>query len=102
MTMNHAPGPFQPQAPMHCVIAVGPKSALEQFAAGYARQLEAVGTISGAEGYRVCIKRGQGSPAVFVIGNEARGVLFGVGRLLRELQMRRGSVTLAEELDMAS
>src|SRR6266568_1955546 len=84
------------------VIAVGPKSALEQFAARYARQLRAVDAVGGAEGYRVCIRRGQGSPAVFIIGNDARGVLFGVGRLLRELQMRRGSVTLAEELDMAA
>jgi len=84
------------------VIAVGPKSALEQFAARYARQLRAVDAVGGAEGYRVCIRRGQGSPAVFIIGNDARGVLFGVGRLLRELQMRRGSVTLAEDLDVAT
>ncbi len=84
------------------VIAVGPKSALARFAGPFARDLQAKQDASGAEGYRLCVRRGQSSPAVFVIGNDARGVLFGVGRLLRELRMRRGGVTLADDLDIAT
>lgn len=53
------------------------------------------------EGFTICSTPAQnGQPAaVFVTGNDPRGVLFGVGKLLRELQMRRakgsiGSITL--------
>src|SRR5207244_10925363 len=45
---------------------------------------------------------GRTAPAVFVVGNDARGVLFGVGRLLRELHMTRGKVTLAGPLEITS
>src|SRR5205807_8095400 len=40
--------------------------------------------------------------AVFVVGNDARGVLFGVGRLLREMHLARDRVTLADDLRLAS
>ncbi|HXA04337.1 MAG TPA: glycoside hydrolase family 20 zincin-like fold domain-containing protein, partial [Bryobacteraceae bacterium] len=33
---------------------------------------------------------------VRITGNDARGVLFGIGRLLRELRMEKGSVTIAD------
>jgi hypothetical protein len=36
-------------------------------------------------------------PAVSVTGNDARGVLFGIGRLLRALHMQKGSVTLDDD-----
>jgi hypothetical protein len=36
------------------------------------------------------------------VGNDARGVLFGVGRLLRTLRMRKGSVTLDAPLRIAT
>ena len=39
---------------------------------------------------------------VIVRGNDARGVLFGVGRLLRALEMRRQSVTLSDPLNVTS
>jgi hypothetical protein len=39
---------------------------------------------------------------VFVIGNDSRGVLFGVGRLLRELRLRRGKIFLTSELNIAT
>jgi hypothetical protein len=84
------------------VIAVGPKSALEQFAGAYAAELKGLPDVKGAEGYRVCVRTGHGNPAVFVVGNDARGVLFGVGRLLRELHMQRGSAVLADDLDLAT
>ncbi len=84
------------------VIAVGPMSALEQFAGAYAQPLQAARRGSGAEGYRICAQRREGRPAVFVLGNDARGVLFGVGRLLRELHLGPGSATLADDLDMAT
>jgi hypothetical protein len=47
-----------------------------------------------AEGYRLRSFEEAGAPVVEITGNDERGVLFGVGGLLRALEMRRDSVTL--------
>ena len=72
------------------VIVVGP-------AAGVGKLLQAGGVPApndlgegGKEGYQI----GASGRAVWVAGNDARGVLFGVGRLLRELRLNRGKLTL--------
>ena len=44
-----------------------------------------------AEGYRLDVSASP--PVVTITGNDARGVLFGIGHLLRTLHMRQGSVT---------
>jgi hypothetical protein len=81
------------------VIAVGPASGLTH-AGPFGKQLAERKDSFGAEGFRVAVvKSGRRSPAVFVIGNDSRGVLFGVGRLLREMHMTRGRLTLADDLD---
>jgi hypothetical protein len=85
------------------VIAVGPAAQLEAFAGRYAAKLAAPGNDKAAEGYRIRVERtGRGAPAVFIIGNDSRGVLFGVGRFLRELQLTRGRVGLAEDLNLST
>jgi hypothetical protein len=84
------------------VIAVGPRSALEQFAGEYAKELQDAGDAGAAEGYRICVKQGPGKTAVFVVGNDTRGVLYGVGRLLRELRLGSDRVALAEGLNVVS
>jgi hypothetical protein len=45
-----------------------------------------------AEGYRIEVRNN----SVRVAGNDARGVLFGVGRLLREMRMERGGVSIPD------
>jgi hypothetical protein len=47
---------------------------------------------SPSEGYRVEVR----GNVVRVSGNDARGVMFGVGRLLRELRMDRGAVSIPD------
>jgi len=84
------------------VIAIGPISDLEQFAGPYVSDLGAARERRDPEGYHLAVKMGHASPAVLVIGNDARGVLFGVGRLLRELHMDRGTATLPDDLNIAS
>jgi hypothetical protein len=39
---------------------------------------------------------------VFIIGNDSRGVLFGVGRLLREMHLTRGKITLSDNIHIAT
>src|SRR5690348_11276618 len=45
-----------------------------------------------AEGYRI----EAGNAWVRITGNDARGVLFGIGPLLRELRMEKGAVSIAD------
>jgi len=52
------------------------------------------------EGFRIWTVEDR--PTVVVEGNDARGVLFGVGRLLRELRMDRDRVLLPESLSIAT
>jgi len=51
-----------------------------------------------AEGYQIEV----GNASVRVTGNDARGVLFGVGRFLRELRMEKGAVTVPDGFTEAS
>lgn len=84
------------------VIAVGPASALKSFGGRYGNALASCRGVAGAEGYRICIQTGTGAPAAFVIGNDARGVLFGVGHLLRGLQIDRQSLKLPDDFRIAT
>jgi hypothetical protein len=85
------------------VIAVGTAPTLDAFAGPYARKLAGETGVRGAEGYRICVeKAGRAAPAVIVIGNDARGVLFGVGRLLRALHLERDKATLDDGFQVAT
>lgn len=53
------------------------------------------------EGYAVWVANGA-TPRVYVVGYDARGVLFGAGRLLRAMAMRSGEVTVDASLRVAS
>jgi hypothetical protein len=87
----------------HYVIAIGPRASLAKFSGPYAGKLKDSATVPHeAEGYRVCVQKRPNQTAIFIIGNDARGVLFGVGRLLRELRMIRGSVKLEDDLEIVT
>jgi hypothetical protein len=53
------------------------------------------------EGYRICVQPEAG-PAVWVIGADARGVLFGAGRLLRLLDWAPWRADLADTTDIVT
>ncbi|PYM12853.1 MAG: hypothetical protein DME18_10315, partial [Verrucomicrobia bacterium] len=84
------------------VIAVGTVSELNSFAGEFAKELSRDRKVEGREGYRIRVKRGKGAPVLSVIGNDARGVLFGVGHLLRALRMKSGVVTLPDDFSVAT
>ena len=65
---------------------------VEQTAAGVRVEIEEKTGIR-AEGYRIEVR----GNAVRVTGSDARGVLFGVGRLLRELRMERGAISIPDD-----
>lgn len=86
-----------PSDTVNPVIAVGPASEVKSFTGNYASRFATEGSIGGSndrEGYRIRVEQGRSAPAVFVVGSDARGVLFGVGHLLRTLQMSKGTISL--------
>ena len=83
------------------VIAVGLKSSLPGYTGPHAEGLQSPGS-SPAEGYRLCVRKAEKTSAVVILGNDERGVLFGVGNLLRELRMGRGSVSVRDDLDITT
>jgi hypothetical protein len=86
------------------VIALGQASALKDLATKQAGDWLANQEGGGAEGFRIRTQsqtNGAG-PAVFVAGNDRRGVLYGVGYLLRHMQMERGTIRLPEEFSVTT
>ena len=84
------------------VIGVGLKSEVRSFAGPSLEPLQSLSGPEGAEGYRLCVRKGETNSGVYVLGNDMRGVLFGVGRLLRELHWGRGRVWAPDALDIAT
>lgn len=85
------------------VIAVMPESASKSFAGSYVPQLAAERGSNLPEGYRIRVAQTRAaSPSVFVVGNDERGVLFGVGHLLRTLRMTKGKITLPSDFSVTT
>jgi hypothetical protein len=85
------------------VLAIGPASALERFGGPFASGLTGNPSSRTAEGFQIHVEAGhRAAPAVLVVGNDSRGVLFGVGRLLRELHLARNQITLPGDLHIAT
>ncbi len=86
-------------SPETAAVVVGPAASLARLAGPYSGSLGTAGKPPGPEGYRLLVRREpRSAPAVLVIGADSRGVLFGVGHLLRTLRMAKGSITLADHL----
>ena len=81
------------------VVAIGPEASLDTFAGPFAAQ-GALQPGQGAEGYRLKAITHAETRGVLAVGNDARGVLFAVGRLLRELHMAPGAVHVTPTLDI--
>ncbi len=84
-------------------IAIGEEPALKALSGRFAKSLaEDPAVVGGKEGYRIRIRRDDAGLAVFVLGNDERGVLFGVGHLLRALHMSAGKAALDDDFDVAT
>jgi hypothetical protein len=84
------------------VIAIGLTASLQSLSGAAAGELRSLLVPGGAEGFQLCVRRAETNPAVLIAGNDERGVLFGVGRLLRELRMERGQVSVKDDLKIAT
>lgn len=84
------------------LVVVGPAAGVRSLAAAQGIALPEASGQGGREGYRIGSAGEKNAPIVWVAGNDARGVLFGVGRLLRELRMERDRVTLPADFRVAT
>ncbi|WP_010587982.1 hypothetical protein [Schlesneria paludicola] len=74
------------------LIVVGPQAKVRSLLAGKGIAAPAAAETTRPEGYQIAMTA-KGA-IVAVLGNDERGVLFGVGRLLRELRLTRGKAEL--------
>ncbi len=70
------------------VIALGPARLFDTFPRELRERIPGLAPGKEKEGFRIETNAGgDGVPVVAIVGNDERGVLFGVGRLLRELHL---------------
>lgn len=83
------------------VIAVGPARLIDSFPREFRDQMPAIGKAK--EGFSIRTAEVDTLPPVLaVVGNDERGVLFGIGRLLRELHLAAGRAVLPQGLNLIS
>ena len=84
------------------VMALGPVTSLKNFAGRHADEFAGEQQLP-PEGYRIrTIAADERAPAAVIVGNDSRGVLFGVGHLLRSLAMSRDRLELPAPLDVTT
>jgi len=76
------------------VVVVGPADEVRKLLDKRGVHLSVPAGPARREGYQIGVVPAGANPIVWVAGNDPRGVLFGVGRLLRELRLGRNAVTL--------
>jgi hypothetical protein len=81
----------------HPVIAIGQTGQMKDFAGPYSDIFEN-GQILNKEGFRLLIKEN----AILVVGNDPRGVFYGIGKLLRSLYMKPGLILAPENLHITT
>jgi hypothetical protein len=81
-------------------ILLGTREELRRLAPALAAQLPVAAP--GAEGYSIATVSEGGSRFVLVAGNDELGTLFGAGRLLRLMDLRRGRITFPDALSIST
>lgn len=76
------------------VIAIGPRSSVKAWSGPLASLLSKDDQAAPAEGFRILTDAKE--QAVAVAGNDERGILFGIGRLIRELRVANSRVLVPE------
>jgi hypothetical protein len=85
------------------VIAIGPARLIESFPDEFRDRMASLKPGKAKEGFEIRTAAVDVKPPLIaIIGNDERGVLFGVGRLLRTLHVSAGRVALPDELNVIS
>jgi len=82
------------------VIALGTRAQAGEFAGPFAADIEAAAAPA-PEGFSVALKS-KPRTSVIICGSDGRGTLYGVGRLLRKMQLRPRSALVPADLEIVS
>ena len=82
------------------VIAVGLQSQTRQFVSPFLSDMKNI-RIPGKEGFCLFAKS-KPRKAVIIIGKDSRGVLYGIGRLLRKMHLTKGSILVPDGLKIVT
>lgn len=89
-----------PSEPPRTAIVVGRSATLKPLTAKAG--LEVPAGSGKPEGFTVRVVRDEERTVVWIVGDDVRGVLFGVGKLLRTLRIERDRVTLPGDLNVTT
>ncbi len=81
------------------LIAVGIEGQLSKFPEELQKTIAEMPSIK-AEGYKIVVI--ESSKTVLIVGKDARGALYGIGKLLRKMEMRPGQILVPFDLKIAS
>ena len=85
------------------VIAISTVKQLKRLPGGIANSLTADDRQPRAEGFRIRTETSNDqAPVILIVGDDSRGVLFGVGKLLRSLEMSRDRIVLRTPLQVTT
>lgn len=80
-------------------VVIGLQTGLDKFPLEYKQLLATMPEIK-AEGYKLAVVSEKN--VVLVVGYDSRGVLYGIGKLLRKLELSQGHILLPSDLNIAS
>lgn len=89
-------------AKANAIIAIGPATAPAWFGEANSSEFSRDREFQKAEGFRIRVKHNSDPPQVLVIGNDERGLMFGVGCLLRHLRMKPNAISLSDDFNLAT
>jgi len=95
-TVASAPPPTGP------VIVLGRFAEVRTLLGPRAAEVSLDDSKTGAEGFQIVTREGPGRPLLVIAGRDARGVLFGVGHLLRTLRLGPARAGLAGPLNITT
>ncbi|HOX38624.1 MAG TPA: hypothetical protein PL033_11595 [Candidatus Brocadiia bacterium] len=85
------------------VVAVGSRASLLELTGAPLAGMIPASAPAVAEGFSLSVRRGEGGrPIAVAAGNDERGVLFGIGRLLREFRMSRDRIEAPREINIST
>ena len=84
------------------VIVVGKESSVPEYGGRFTKLLASEPAARADESYRICIHKDSAGTALFVLGSDDRGVLFGVGQILRALHMTHDKITLDNDFGVST
>ena len=87
-------------APPKSVIAVGLQRQISQFAGPFSTNIKDM-DIAGNEGFCLVVET-KPQQAAIIVGRDVRGVLYGVGRLLRKMHLMHQSILVPDGLNITT